>query len=170
MSLDFTDIQTQTTKLQKKAAKNEGRIEQLEEVNNNFDLDSIEGKENISAKEIVELMRSFQADMMAKFLTEGSLTELKENNEIIEAKIDQNFVHIKSILDLRDSLTEFINLPRQHQDLNLTVTRLENSFSELQRQANDTTRELEKIEDLHKRSENIQNEMLAKQETGDLNF
>ena len=131
MSLDFTDIQTQTTKLQKKAAKNEGRIEQLEEVNNNFDLDSIEGKENISAKEIVELMRSFQADMMAKFLTEGSLTELKENNEIIEAKIDQNFVHIKSILDLRDSLTEFINLPRQHQDLNLTVTRLENSFSEL---------------------------------------
>ena len=131
MSLDFTDIQTQTTKLQKKAAKNEGRIEQLQEVNNNFDLDSFEGKENISAKEIVELMRSFQADMMAKFLTEGSLTELKENNEIIEAKIDQNFVHIKSILDLRDSLTEFINLPRQHQDLNLTVTRLENSFSEL---------------------------------------
>ena len=57
-------------------------------------------------------MRSFQADMMEKFLTEGSLTELKENNSIIEAKIDQNFVHIKSILDLRDSLTEFINLPR----------------------------------------------------------
>ena len=131
MTLDFTDIQTQTTKLQKKAAKNEGRIEQLEEVNNNFDLDSIEGKENISAKEIVELMRSFQADMMEKFLTEGSLTELKETNAIIEARIDQNFVHIKSILDLRDSLTEFINLPRQHQDLNLTVTRLENSFSEL---------------------------------------
>ena len=131
MTLDFTDIQTQTTKLQKKAAKNEGRIEQLEEVNNNFDLDSIEGKENISAKEIVELMRSFQVDMMEKFLTEGSLTELKETNAIIEARIDQNFVHIKSILDLRDSLTEFINLPRQHQDLNLTVTRLENSFSEL---------------------------------------
>ena len=84
----------------------------MEEVNNNFDLDSIEGKENISAKEIVELMRSFQADMMEKFLTEGSLTELKENNQIIEARIDQNFVHIKSILDLRDSLTEFMNLPR----------------------------------------------------------
>lgn len=131
MTLDFTDIQTQTTKLQKKSAKHEGRIESLEEINNNFDLDSIEGKENISAKEIVELMRSFQADMMQKFLTEASLTELKESNEIIEAKIDQNFVHIKSILDLRDSLTEFINLPRQHQDLNLTVTRLENSFSEL---------------------------------------
>ena len=74
--------------MQKKAAKNEGRIEQLEEVNNNFDLDSIEGKENISAKEIVELMRSFQADMMEKFLTEGSLTELKETNTIIEARID----------------------------------------------------------------------------------
>ena len=57
-------------------------------------------------------MRSFQADMMEKFLTEGSLTELKETNAIIEARIDQNFVHIKSILDLRDSLTEFINLPR----------------------------------------------------------
>ena len=84
----------------------------MEEVNNNFDLDSIEGKENISAKEIVELMRSFQADMMEKFLTEGSLTELKETNQIIEARIDQNFVHIKSILDLRDSLTEFMNLPR----------------------------------------------------------
>ena len=49
---------------------------------------------------------------MEKFLTEGSLTELKETNAIIEARIDQNFVHIKSILDLRDSLTEFINLPR----------------------------------------------------------
>ena len=67
-------------------------------------------------------------------------------------------------------MTEFINLPRQHQDLNLTVTKLENSMAELQRQANDTTRELEHLEDIHKRSEAITHEMLEKQETGELNF
>ena len=80
LSLDFTDIQIQQTKLEKKAGKHEGRIEALEEQNENFDLDSIEGKESISAKEIVELMKSFQSDMMNKFLTDSSLTELKENN------------------------------------------------------------------------------------------
>ena len=39
--------------------KHEARIEGLEEKNENFDLDSLEGKETISAKEIVELMKSF---------------------------------------------------------------------------------------------------------------
>ena len=78
-------------------------------------------------------MKSFQADMMNKFLTESSLTELKENNEIIEQRIDQQAIHLKSILDMRDQMTEFINLPRQHQDLNLTVTKIENSLTELQR-------------------------------------
>ena len=39
--------------------KHEGRIEGLEEKNENFDLDSLEGKETISTKEIVELMRGF---------------------------------------------------------------------------------------------------------------
>ena len=52
--------------------KHEGRLEALEEKNENFDLDSLEvfeikiqilnyleGKETISAKEIVELMRGF---------------------------------------------------------------------------------------------------------------
>ena len=71
--------------------------------------------------------------MMNKFLTESSLTELKENNEIIEQRIDQQAIHLKSILDMRDQMTEFINLPRQHQDLNLTVTKIENSLTELQR-------------------------------------
>ena len=108
--------------------------------------------------------------MRNKFLTESSLTELKENNEIIEQRIDQQAIHLKSILDMRDQMTEFINLPRQHQDLNLTVTKIENSLTELQRQANDTTRELEHLEDIHKRSEAVTNEMLEKQETGELNF
>ena len=108
--------------------------------------------------------------MMDKFLTESSLTEIKENAELIEQRIDQNVGHIQTFMELREQLTEFINLPRQHQDLNLTVTKLENSLTELQRQAKDTTRELEHIDQIHKRSESIQNEMLAKQETGDLNF
>ena len=57
--MDFSDIHIAQTKLEKKAIKHEGRIEALEEKNENFDLDSLEGKETISAKEIVELMRAF---------------------------------------------------------------------------------------------------------------
>ena len=33
---------------------------------------------------------------------------------------------------MREQLTEFINLPRQHQDLNLTVTKLENSLTTIE--------------------------------------
>ena len=40
--------------------------------------------------------------MMDKFLTESSLTEIKENAELIEQRIDQNVGHIKTFMDLRE--------------------------------------------------------------------
>ena len=170
MALNFSDCQVQQNKLEKKYAKQERRIDALEEKDEDLNLEALEGKESITVKDITELMKQFQSDMMDKCLSHSDLTEIHEHIDTLEARIDANANQIKINTEVRESIVEFANLPKQIQDMSLSVTQLENGQTDASRQLDQNIKRIDNIESTLKRSQNIQNEMMAKQEVGELSF
>lgn len=106
-------------------AKQEKRVEALEEKEDHFDMQSLEGKETISMKDIVELMRGFQADVMNKCLSHSDLNEVNEHINHLQQRIDGNAAQIKINTEIKESIVEVSNMPKKTQEISLNVLRLE---------------------------------------------
>ena len=57
MALNFSDMQVQQSKVEKKFAKQEKRLDAIEEKDEELNLEALEGKESITAKDIAELIK-----------------------------------------------------------------------------------------------------------------
>ena len=76
-------------------------------------------------KDIMELMRGFQADVMNKCLSHSDLNEVNENIEQLQRRIDANASQIKINTEIKESIIEVSNMPKKTQEISLNVLRLE---------------------------------------------
>ena len=53
-------------------------------------MESLEGKTSITVKDIAELMKGFQNDVMNKCLSHSDLTEIHDHIDSLEARIEAN--------------------------------------------------------------------------------
>lgn len=82
-------------------------------------------------KDIAELMKGFQNDVMNKCLSHSDLTEIHDHIDSLEARIEANANQIKINTEIRESIVELANFPKQINDVVLNVTRIENNQTEI---------------------------------------
>ena len=115
-------------------------------------------------------MQGFQNDVMNKCLTHSDLSEIHEHINALENRIDANANQIKINAEVRETIVEFANFPKQINEMQLNVTRMENSQTDILRIFDQNAKRMDQIDNAMKRSQNIQNEMMSKQEVGELSF
>ena len=107
---------------------------------------------------------------MNKCLTTSDLNEVNDYVSQLEARIDANANQIAINSEIRDQIVEVSTMPKQMQELSLNLLKLENNITENMRIVDNNTKRLDNFEVVLKRSEGIKDEMMAKQEVGELCF
>ena len=115
-------------------------------------------------------MKDFNNDVMDKCLTHSDLNEVNEYISQLSAKIEANYNQIQINSEIRESIVEVSSMPKKLQEVEMQLLTMENNWTEQQRAVDHNNKRLTGFEQTLKRSQNIQDDMLAKQEVGELSF
>ena len=107
---------------------------------------------------------------MGKTLTQSDLTAVNDTIESLSDRIDRNVKQIFINSEIRDNIIEVAGLPKKLQETQFEVLKIEHNQTEQDRRVEMNNKRINEIETMMKRSDSIQNEVLAKQETGELTF
>ena len=92
---------------------------------------------------------------MAKCLTTSDLNEVNDNINSLLHRIDSNSAQISLNTEIKDNIIEVSHMPKQIQDLSLSVLRIENDNVEKERKVANNKKRLDEMEKIFNRSQNI---------------